>query len=79
MKTKRFAKTFGIIEENIDIDSSTVAKAYYPLYLIRRLAFAAVLTVFYEYPMRQLEITIGVVVLPVLFGARSRCLGIWLV
>jgi hypothetical protein len=64
---KRFKKKYGIIIETIDVNSSIVKKAYYPLYLIRRLGYAVILSIFHRYPMLQVLLIIFVIILPVSF------------
>ena len=54
LKTKKFEKNYGSITEGVDIEDNNSWKTlYYPIFLMQRLAFAAILVFLYSSPLTQ--------------------------
>jgi len=60
-----FKDSYGTIFEGIRTDGSYACKLYYPIFLMRRLAYSAILVAFGWSPILQLILTVSVIVGPV--------------
>jgi hypothetical protein len=65
MLLKDFKETYGTIVEGIALNSNYWNKAFYPLFLTRRLVYALILITLINYPLLQLIVILGVVLIPV--------------
>lgn len=65
MVEQDFDNKYGILKENIEVTNHMAIKAYYPLYLIRRFAYALILAAFHDYPLCQLWLIAFVIIFPV--------------
>ena len=65
--TETFREKYGTIVEGLEVreTSSFWKKAFYPLFLIRRFAYALVLSVLMEYPRLQLVVSTFALIIPV--------------
>jgi hypothetical protein len=68
MATNDFKESCGTIVESIRADdkSEYLCRAYYPLYMFRRFAFAMIIVVLKAYPYIQLFAITSATLLPVL-------------
>ena len=73
INSKKVKKKYGILIEDLKIKESFILIAYYPLYLIRRLAFLLILVFQLEMPIAQLIEIILLTNIPVLFTLTLRC------
>lgn len=65
LKTEEFKDKYGTIIEDVKIEPKPLF--FYPLYLLRRFAYALGLIILYEHPVIQLIVMIIVTILPVSF------------
>lgn len=66
LKTETFKNEYGTIIEGIDLKGVFWDKAYYIIFLYRRLVYAAILAILYQYPMLQLVLSLVITCIPVL-------------
>ncbi len=59
-----FKEAYGTIVEEVTCDSAA-CKQYYPIYMIRRTAYAFILIALVDYPLVQIVLTPIVTVVPV--------------
>jgi len=72
INSKKAKKKYGTLIEDLKIKKSFILIAYYPLYLIRRLAFLLILILQLEMPIAQLIEIILLTNIPVLFTLTFR-------
>lgn len=65
MEKDEFKEKFGTIVEEIEFANSFWCKAYYPIFLFRRFAFALILVSLIDYPIVQLYLSMIGTFLPV--------------
>ena len=67
MEQDEFKEVYGTIIEDLDYAGSLPGKAYYPIYLTRRLLYVFILVMLIDYPVIQLGLVLALVVIPMLF------------
>lgn len=72
LKSGEFKDSYGAVTEDLKLEQYSVS--FYPLFLYRRLAYAAILIFMIEYPMAQLAATVSVAFIPVLASNNSSSL-----
>ncbi len=65
MALEPFKETFGTVVEDLRADGPFLCVYYYPLYIVRRLVFVAILIPLGNYPLFQLAATLLLVLVPV--------------
>jgi hypothetical protein len=78
IKKEVFKAKYGTIVEGIAITGIYWDKAFYPLFLMRRLLYSAILTTMISYPTVQLVMCVFATIIPVLcLRYTRRCYCIW--
>lgn len=68
LESEEFKDSYGAIIENIELEKSGPSRFFYPLYLYRRLLYAAVLLFLIKYPLVQIVVIMAALVVPVIFA-----------
>ena len=66
IRKQDFKEKYGTIVEGISIRGIYWDKAFYPLFLMRRIIYSAILTTMITYPVVQLALCIVLGVIPVM-------------
>jgi hypothetical protein len=69
-----FIEKYGTLTEEIDVTTAIYGKAYYGVFMLRRLLYACILVIFHASPYVQLYVCLFLLTSPVLFfGLTRRC------
>ena len=62
-----FVEPFGLLIEDLDDEKEFIPRFYYPIFLMRRLTYSIILVTLYDYPVIQLLLITGLLLIPVIF------------
>jgi len=65
LESSEFKESFGAIIEDLKLNNRSIY--FYPLFLIRRIFYVAIIIVFYDYPQIQLIVVPCVTIVPMIF------------